>query len=354
MPSYHLSVKSINRKDGRSAVAASAYRSGTKLTNNKDGVTHDFSRRHGVINQFLIVPDDAPEWAYDRESLWNHVEEKEKRKDAKTAREFEIALPKEIGTEAREALVREFCESIKQRFEVAIDVAIHRPDGSMNYHAHVLCSTRTIGPDGFGEKTRSLDVASTSGPIIEEIRADFARMTNRALEARKVAERVDHRSYARQGIDLVPGRHRGPVRTAIARRLAGIERRSREARHIAARLLRARPIRIKAKPGPSLGWGRRIRASINLPDDVLARALSSVSVGASSSPASAPAGGVRGGAPEVRGNVMTSIQRYLPKKQTKPRPIIPILIPTLIPTIPMISPKPLPPPEPEPDPTPWD
>ncbi len=342
MPSYHLSVKSINRKDGRSAVAASAYRSGTKLTNNKDGVTHDFSRRHGVINQFLIVPDDAPEWAYDRESLWNHVEEKEKRKDAKTAREFEIALPKEIGTEAREALVREFCESIKQRFEVAIDVAIHRPDGSMNYHAHVLCSTRTIGPDGFGEKTRSLDVASTSGPIVEEIRADFARMTNRALEAKQIAERVDHRSYARRGINQIPGRHLGPVRTAIARRTALQELATRALRHIAARLIRRRPERPQGPQSlQSRGWSRK-------PTETQSRAPEWLKPYAAHQPAQplvSPPRALAAQSAALGGNLMASLKQKMAAKReeqavsrpAKPLRPMPVYRPTIMPEYPSTS-----------------
>lgn len=263
MPSFHILVKSINRKDGRSSVAAAAYRAGVKLKNDKDGMLHDFSKKLGVINKFIIVPTDAPDWAHDREQLWNQVEASERRKDSRTAREFEIALPKEIGDEAREALTRQFVERLQRDFPGAYDVAIHKA-GTANFHAHILASTRSLGPDGFGAKFRELDFAKTSGPIIDQIRADFADMQNAALERHQVHERVDHRSYARQDVDQVPTRHLGPVRTAIARRRALLDGLQRLARHRSVQHLLHRPLP-KYMPQdqgrPSAGWGRVLLAA---------------------------------------------------------------------------------------------
>lgn len=263
MASYHLSVKAINRKDGRSSVAAAAYRAGARLTNNRDGQIHDFSRRKGVLASFIMAPEWAPAWVYDREMLWNTVEAGEKRKDSKTAREFEIALPSEIGDAAREALVRQFVSRLQREFPGVYDIAIHRPDESQNYHAHILASTRALDRREFGAtfgaKFSTLDSPKTSGAIVEQLRTDFAAMQNAALEAARVSERVDHRSYARQGIDKIPGRHMGPVRTAIARRQVAMERAARVARHVATRMRvgprRARPAAPIA--GQSYGWARR-------------------------------------------------------------------------------------------------
>lgn len=349
MASYHLSVKAINRKDGRSAVAAAAYRAGAKLTNEQDGQTHDFSRRHGVINQFLIVPDSAPEWAHDRASLWNQAEQKERRKDSKTAREFEVALPHEIGDAAREALAREFCQRFQEQFRTVCDVAIHCPPGSKNYHAHILTPTRLIGLDGFGEKIRVLDTADTSGAIVEQLRADFATMTNKALEAHQVADRVDHRSYARRGLDAVPGRHLGPVRTAIRRREAAMERAARVARHVAARLRlgphKGRPAAPVA--GQSYGWARR---SINAARQALAvpqaprftPALTVAAMPAVAPPSPVLVAPVPTQAPPpmplavpktpMTSNLMASLRKHLPPPRPEPvfRPM-PSFRPTVLP-----------------------
>ena len=92
MAIYHLAVKSVSRSTGRSAVAAAAYRSGDCLENERDGLMHDYTRRGGVEDTFIVTPEGA-EWAQDRSALWNAAEAAEKRKDAKVAREYELALP---------------------------------------------------------------------------------------------------------------------------------------------------------------------------------------------------------------------------------------------------------------------
>lgn len=298
MASYHFSAKTINRRSGRSAVAAAAYRAGARLTNSKDGKTHDFSRRHGVIAAFIITPEGSPDWTQDRNELWNQVEAKEKRQDSRTAREFEIALPCEIGDEAREALVRAFCARFQQQFATPCDAAIHlSTESRKNYHAHILMPTRFIGPDGLGAKMTVLDDPKTSGAVIEELRSDFAALTNQALERERVSERVDHRSYARQKVEAVPGRHMGPIRTAIARRMAVAERAARAARHLATRIrlpaLRGRPA--GAVLGQSAGWHRRglqaaLRASVAAPASApqIAVAPATAPVLAPAAPAPAP------------------------------------------------------------------
>lgn len=268
MASYHFSVKTINRRSGRSTVAAAAYRAGARLCNETDNSIHDFSRRHGVLASFIMAPADAPAWVYDRQELWNQVETKEKRQDSRTAREFVIALPLEIGDAAREALVRQFVARLQAEFPGVYDVAIHRPDGSANYHAHVLGSTRAITPTGFGAKFTALDDPKTSGAVIERLRADFAAMQNAALEAARVADRVDHRSHAKRGLSVVPGWHHGPVRTAIARRQEALERAARAARHLAARIRLPSLARRPVAPvlGQSAGWlRRRSEAAVDTP-----------------------------------------------------------------------------------------
>ena len=220
MAIYHLAVKSVSRSTGRSSVAASAYRSGALIENERDGRVHDYRGRGGVEAAFIIAPEGA-EWAQDRSALWNAVERSEKRKDAKTAREYELALPAELDRDQRHALVRAFAEDIVQRYGVAVDAAIHEPHDygdDRNHHAHVLTTTRVVGPDGLGAKTRQLDVRSTAATEVEAVREKWAELTNQALERAGHAERVDHRSYARQGIGMEPTIKLGPASAALERR----------------------------------------------------------------------------------------------------------------------------------------
>ena len=222
MASYHLSVKSVSRATGRSAPAAAAYRTATRIENQRDGLVHDYTRRGGVEDAFLVVPKDAV-WAQDRSALWNAAEGAEKRKDAKVAREYELALPHELNPAQRRALARGFAQEVVKRFGVAADTAIHapHPEGDQrNWHAHVLTTTRVVTAEGMGAKTRELDVIQTSGPAVEALRALWAVRVNQALERAQVAERVDHRSFARQGRDQVAEQHMGPAAAALERHAA--------------------------------------------------------------------------------------------------------------------------------------
>jgi len=216
---YHLSVKSISRSVGRSVVAAAAYRAGQELTDERQGLTHDYTRKQGVEDAFIVVPDGA-DWAQDRNALWNAAEAAEKRKDAKTGREYELALPVELDAGARAALARDFACELVARYGVVADVAIHEPGregDNRNHHAHILTTTRTAGKDGLGAKTRVLDVASTASVEIEHMRGVWARQVNMALERHHIEQRVDHRSFERQGKEQEPTLHMGVAATALER-----------------------------------------------------------------------------------------------------------------------------------------
>lgn len=220
MASYHLSVKSVSRATGRSAPAAAAYRTATRIENERDGLVHDYTRRAGVDAAFLVLPEGVV-WAEDRAALWNAAESAEKRKDAKVAREYELALPHELGREERQQLAGDFAREVVARFGVAADVAIHEPhrEGDQrNWHAHILTTTRVVSAEGLGAKTRELDVVQTSRPAVEALRDLWEHQVNRALTRAQVAERVEHRSFARQGADLVAEQHMGPAATAMERR----------------------------------------------------------------------------------------------------------------------------------------
>lgn len=229
MSIFHLTVRSVSRASGRSAVAAAAYRAGERLFNARDGRVHDYTGKP-VLEAFIMTPVSAPSWATDRSQLWNAVEATEKRKDAKVAREYELALPAELEAQARRLLTIKFAELLIERYGVAVDVALHPPDAEgdqRNYHAHLLTTTRSMTPEGLGPKTRQLDVSSKASVEVENLRASWAAMINSALERAQIPERVDHRSFERQGKLTEPTVKMGPVNTAIERRMHKKEERFR-------------------------------------------------------------------------------------------------------------------------------
>jgi len=201
LANYHLSVKKITRSSGRSAVAAAAYRSAELIYCEREGRTHDYTRKSGVEYLTIITPENAPAWAQDRASLWNHAEAAETRKNAATAREWEIALPAELDSEDRQDLAFRFASDLVDRYGVVADIAIHAPhrDGDQrNHHAHILTTTRRIAEDGFTVKTRELDDRKLGSANIINMRAHWAEMQNAALERSGSVDRVDHRSLEAQ------------------------------------------------------------------------------------------------------------------------------------------------------------
>ncbi len=226
-------MKPISRGAGRSAVAAAAYRAGERLTNERDGVTHDFTRRGGVEHSEIVLPrgSDA-EWAKDRATLWNAAEAAEGRKDARVAREFEIALPHELSAEERLEATRSFAQGLADRYGTAVDVAIHSPHGETdvrNHHAHLLMTVRAVGSDGFLDKT-SIERENkwllsqglpTSSMQMREIRQSWEQVANERLAAAGLDVRIDHRSHQERGLEIEPTEHMGVFATQMERR--GVE-----------------------------------------------------------------------------------------------------------------------------------
>ena len=248
MAIYHCSIKIISRGRGKSAVAAAAYRAGEKITNEFDGETHDYTRKGGVVHTEILLPAHAPAAFSDRAVLWNAVEETEKAKNAQLAREIELALPQELTREQNISLVREY---VKRHFVAAgmcADICVHdKSDG--NPHAHVMLTMRPIEQDGaWGAKQKKEYVLDRDGNKIydrkkrqykcksvpatdwneqskaEEWRAAWAQFCNQALEQNGHAERIDHRSYERQGIDQIPTVHLGVAASAMEKRGIRTER----------------------------------------------------------------------------------------------------------------------------------
>lgn len=221
MAIYHLSVKPISRSSGRSATASAAYRSGKKITDERTGEIHDYTRKKGVESADIILPKNAPDWAKDRSQLWNAAELAESRKNACVAREFEVALPRELPAEERRKLAIEFAQEMADSEGCAVDVAIHAPSSkhdNENYHAHILRTTRKIEADGLGEKLDTEKAGRKRKDDLEAIRTRWADMTNAALERNGIAARVDHRTLKQQGIDRDPTKHLGPAATGYERR----------------------------------------------------------------------------------------------------------------------------------------
>lgn len=231
MAIYHCTTKTVNRSSGRTAVASMAYRAGEKLTDERTGLTHDFTRKEGVVYTEILSNLDTE---LDRSQVWNLAEKSENRKDARTAREWVIALPDELDKEQRKELAKEFAKSLVDRYGVIADLAIHAPShngNDRNHHAHILLTTRKAELDTVNKlvltqkseielsntKRKSLGMG-TSQEEIKQIRATWANLANHALEYAGYQERIDHRSYADQGNQLQATIHEGSKVTQMRRK----------------------------------------------------------------------------------------------------------------------------------------
>ena len=274
MSIYHCSIKIISRAGGRSAIASAAYRSGEKLYNDETGMTHDFTRKGGVVMNEIILPPNAPKRYANREVLWNEVQQIEKRSDAQFAREIEVALPAEMNRDEQIECIRSFIKDNFVAEGMIADWALHdKSDG--NPHAHIMLTLRGIDEhekwlqkqktvfansrDSQGrpiydpslpsydphnkeataqyripqldkngnQKTRVREGKGTeylwekiSIPAndwnehskAEKWRSSWAEHCNRYLEKDK---QIDHRSYKRQGLDIEPTIHEGIVARQI-------------------------------------------------------------------------------------------------------------------------------------------
>ena len=239
MALFHMNVTQIKRSKGQSAIAAAAYRAGEKLYSEYYGETSDYTNKGGVICSEILLPDHAPNEYADRQILWNAVEKAERGKNAQLAYSFDIALQNEFSMEENIALARQFLLEHFVSRGMVVDFAVHVPDtepgGISNPHFHVMCPIRPIeenrkwgckqhrvyelDEDGY----RLLDadgnyifnaVPTTdwgSPETLEYWREQWAAMCNAKFEEMGLSERIDHRSYERQGIDLLPTIHEGPA-----------------------------------------------------------------------------------------------------------------------------------------------
>ncbi len=217
MAIYHLSVQVISRGQGRSGVAAAAYRAGAKLDDARQGLTHDYTRRSDVRETWIQAPKEAPTWVTDRQTLWTAIDAAEKRKDAQTAREVTVALPRELTPAQQREAVHEFVQAAFIERGMVADVALHEGhnDQEPNPHAHILLTTRTLTADGFGPKNRDWNAKD----LLVTWRTQWEVTCNEALEEAKQTVRIDARSLAAQGVtDRLPTVHEGVAVRQMERR----------------------------------------------------------------------------------------------------------------------------------------
>ncbi|RUV01775.1 Ti-type conjugative transfer relaxase TraA [Mesorhizobium sp. M1A.F.Ca.IN.020.03.2.1] len=203
MAIYHLHVKVIGRNSGSSAVASAAYRSASRLRDERLDRSHDFSAKRGVVHSEVMLPENAPEAWSDRERLWNDVEAFEIRKDAQLAREIEFAIPREMTQAQGIELARDFVQSEFVDQGMIADLNVHwdmAEDGTPKPHAHVMLAMRSVDENGFGQKVRDWNRTE----MVERWRERWAELANERLAELDIDARIDHRSLEAQGIGLEP------------------------------------------------------------------------------------------------------------------------------------------------------
>jgi Ti-type conjugative transfer relaxase TraA len=223
MAIYHFSAKVISRAAGSSALAAAAYRSASRLHDERLDRHHDFSNKAGVIHSEVMLPKGAPEHLSDRERLWNDVASAEKRIDAQLAREVEFALPKELSPEMGIALARDFVQREFVGLGMIADLNVHHDvgaDGQPKPHAHVMLTMRQVDENGFGAKVRDWNRTE----LLQHWREAWTDHVNERLAELDIDARIDHRSLEAQGIDLEPQHKIGPAAARMAAQGLELER----------------------------------------------------------------------------------------------------------------------------------
>lgn len=289
MAIYHFSGQILGRAVKRNpdgthrppskAIAAAAYRSGSRLVDGNTGEVHDYSHRRGVVYSEVMAPPGSAPWLEDRQLLWSTVEAMEKRKDAQLAREFNMALPYELDAEQRRELVRSFVSRHFVQRGMVADIALHDPVAELgqnrrNFHAHVMLTMRKATRDGLHPvKTREWN----SKELLNLWRSEWALACNQALERAGKKVRIDHRTleaqrdWALQIGDMVRAAefnrkaeiHVGPRAMQIARRRWRQESRAREVGTYKVRKQEQPPVkRVRDYPvwdkGSRLNWLERI------------------------------------------------------------------------------------------------
>ncbi len=246
MALFHFTVTQTKRSKGQSAIASAAYRSGEKLYSEYYGEYSDYTRKRGVICSDILLPPHAPKEYADRQTLWNAVEKAERGKNAQLAYSFEISLQNEFSLEENIALAREFLFREFVSRGMTVDVSFHEKEcedgGTPNPHFHFLCPIRPMEQDGtWGIKQRREYVLDEEGnrirdangkyvfnavpttdwgspETLEHWREAWAELCNAKFAEKGLDVRIDHRSYERQGVDLLPTIHEGATVRAMEKK----------------------------------------------------------------------------------------------------------------------------------------
>ena len=246
MAIFHFTVTQTKRSKGQSAIASAAYRSGERLYSEYYGEYSDYTRKGGVICSDILLPSHAPPEYADRQTLWNAVEKAERGKTAQLAYSFEISLQNEFSLEENIALARKFLLEQFVSRGMTVDVSFHEKEhedgGTPNPHFHFLCPIRPIEQDGkWGLKQRRVYALDEDGnrirdqngeyvfnavpttdwgspETLEHWRQTWAEMCNAKFAEKGLDVRIDHRSYERQGVDLLPTIHEGATVRAMEKK----------------------------------------------------------------------------------------------------------------------------------------
>jgi len=220
MAIYHFSCSVISRSKGLSPVYVAGRYSCEKLYDARLGKTIVLVNNHNVVFKKILLPQNAPVWMSDREKLWNAVEKAEYRKDSQLAREINVSLPRELTNNQNIKLATDFVQNEFVARGMVADLCIHmdkNKDGEEQPHAHVMLTMRVVKEDGFGLKERGWNGRKN----IMLWRESWAKYVNRYLALNGVDQRIDHRSYAEQGIDLIP---QNKIGSSYRKEIYGIKR----------------------------------------------------------------------------------------------------------------------------------
>lgn len=218
----HSPVKIVQRGQGRTATAAAAYRSATRIHCERTGETHDYRRKKGVEHSTVLVSADAPEWALDRSKLWNAAELREKHPRAQPARDLEVSFPAEFNPEQRREAGLALGHLLVERYGVAADLCWHKPgrtSDDRNHHLHVLFTTRRFENGEWAKtKDRTLDDLFGKGKTeILTLRQDVAGILNNIAARDRLDVYVEHLSFEKRGLDLEATQHMGPAAAEMER-----------------------------------------------------------------------------------------------------------------------------------------
>lgn len=202
MAIFHMSAQMLTRSKGHSATKAAAYRNAEKITDEKTGEVHDFTRKKGVYGSMILAPDNTPKDLIESsEALWNAVEKSENRSNSQVAREFNIALPNELDDDQKVALAKEFCSEHLVKHGMIVEVAFHDFD-SNNGHFHAMATTRNVDPDSPTGFSKNKPREWNDKAFLEGLRENWATTANKHLEMAGFDAKIDHRSLADQKAEL--------------------------------------------------------------------------------------------------------------------------------------------------------